>query len=119
VWQGVFNPEPLDKGLRSERALTITMAEMFIQGVSTRKVTAILERVCDTSVSSTHVSKAIALLDETMEAWCCRPLSECPYLFLDARYEKMHQDDQVRDAAVLMTCGVDLKGKRQLLGVSA
>jgi len=119
VRQGGFYPEALDKGLRSERALTMTLAEMYIQGVSTRKVTAILERLCGTSVSSTQVSKAIALLDETLEAWRHRPLSECPYLFLDARYEKVRQDGQVRDAAVLMACGVDLKGKRHLLGVSA
>jgi transposase-like protein len=119
VRQGGFYPEALEKGLRSERALTMTLAEMYIQGVSTRKVTAILERLCGTSVSSTQVSKAIALLDETLEAWRRRPLSECPYLFLDARYEKVRQDGQVRDAAVLMACGIDLKGKRQLLGVSA
>jgi putative transposase len=118
VRQGGFYPEALEKGLRSERALTMTLAEMYIQGVSTRKVTAILEQLCGTSVSSTQVSKAIALLDVTLEAWRQRPLSECPYLFLDARYEKVRQGGQVRDAAVLMACGVDLQGKRQLLGVS-
>jgi transposase-like protein len=119
VRQSGFYPEALEKGLRSERALTMTLAEMYIQGVSTRKVTAILERLCGTSVSSTQVSKAIALLDETLEAWRHRPLCECPDLFLDARYEKVRQDGQVRDAAVLMACGIDLKGKRQLLDVSA
>jgi hypothetical protein len=92
---------------------------MYIQGVSTRKVTAILERLCGTSVSATQVSKASALLDETLQSWRQRPLGECPYLVLDARYEKVCQDGQIRDAAVLMACGVDLNGKRQLLGVSA
>ncbi len=119
VREGGFYPEALEKGLRSERALTMTLAEMYIQGVSTRKVTAILEQLCGTSVSSTQVSKAIALLDETLEAWRQRPLSECPYLILDARYEKVRQDGQVRDAAILMACGIDLEGKRHLLGVSA
>jgi transposase-like protein len=118
VREGGFYPEALEKGLRSERALTMTLAEMYIQGVSTRKVTTILEQLCGTSVSSTQVSKAMALLDGTLEAWRQRPLSECRYLFLDARYEKVRQDGQVRDAAVLMACGVDLQGKRQLLGVS-
>lgn len=118
VREGGFYPEALEKGLRSERALTMTLAEMYIQGVSTRKVTAILEQLCGTSVSSTQVSKAIALLDETLKAWRQRPLCECPYVILDARYEKVRQDGQVRDAAVLMASGVDLKGKRQLLGVS-
>ncbi len=119
VREGGFYPEALEKGLRSERALTMTLAEMNIQGVSTRKVTAILERLCGTSVSSTQVSKAIALLDQTLEAWRQRPLCECPYVVLDARYEKVRQDGQVRDVALLMASGIDLNGKRHLLGVSA
>jgi len=82
-------------------------------------VTAILERLCGTSVSSTQVSKAIALLDQTLEAWRQRPLCECPYVVLDARYEKVRQDGQVRDAAILMACGIDLNGRRHLLGASA
>ena len=92
VREGGFYPEALEKGLRSERALRITLAEIYIQGVSTRKVTAILERLCGTSVSATQVSKASALLDETLQAWRQRPLGECPYLVLDARYEKVRQD---------------------------
>jgi putative transposase len=118
VRQGDFYPDALEKGLRSERALTLTLAEMYIQGVSTRKVTAVLEQLCGTSVSATQVSKAMALLDETLEAWRKRPLCECPYLILDARYEKVRQDGQVRDTAILMASGIDLKGKRHLLGVS-
>jgi transposase-like protein len=118
VRQGDFYPDALEKGLRSERAITLTLAEMYIQGVSTRKVTAVLEQLCGTSVSATQVSKAIALLDETLEAWRNRPLCECPYLILDARYEKVRQDGQVRDAAILMASGIDLNGKRHLLGVS-
>jgi transposase-like protein len=119
VREGGFYPEALEKGLRSERVLTMTLAEMYIQGVSTRKVTAILEQLCGTSVSSTQVSKAIALLDDTLEAWRQRPLSEYPYVILDARYEKVRQDGQIRDAAILMASGIDLKGKRHLLDVSA
>lgn len=119
VRKGDFYPEALEKGLRSERALTMTLAEMHIQGVSTRKVTAVLEQLCGTSVSSTQVSKASALLDEILEAWRQRPLCECPYLILDARYERVRQDGQLRDAAILMACGIDLTGKRHLLGVSA
>lgn len=118
VREGSFYPEALEKGLRSERALMLTLAEMYVQGVSTRKVTAILEQLCGTSVSSTQVSKAIALLDETLESWRQRPLGECPYLVLDARYEKVRQDGQVRDAAILIASGIDRKGKKHLLGVS-
>jgi len=91
---------------------------MYVQGISTRKVTAILEQLCGTSVSSTQVSKAIALLDETLEARRQRPLCECRYVILDARYEKVRLDGQVRDAAILMASEVDLKGKRHLLGLS-
>jgi len=119
VRKGDFYPEALEKGLRSERALIMTLAEMYVQGVSTRKVTAVLEQLCGTSVSATQVSKASALLDETLEAWRQRPMCECPYVILDARYEKVRQDGQQRDAAILMACGIDLKGKRHLLGVSA
>ena len=118
VRESGFYPGALEKGLRSERALSMTLAAMYIQGVSTRKVTAILEQLCGTSVSSSQVSKAIALLDETLEAWRQGPLCECPYLILDARYEKVRQDGQVRGAAILMASGIDLKGKRHLLGVS-
>jgi putative transposase len=118
VREGGFYPEALEKGQRSERALTLTLAEMYVQGVSTRKVTAIVEQLCGSSVSSSVVSKAAKLLDETLEAWRNRPLGEFPYVFLDARYEKVRQDGQVRDAAILFAVGVDLKGERQILGVS-
>jgi putative transposase len=85
--------------LRSERALAMNLAEMYIQGVSTRKVTTIVERLCGTSVSATQASKAIAFLDESLDAWCQRPLCECPYVTLDAHYGKVRQDGQVRDTA--------------------
>jgi len=113
-----FYPDALEKGLRSERALTLTLAEMYIQGVSTRKVQTIVEELCGTAVSSAAVSRATAQLDETLEAWRTRPLGEMLYLYLDARYEKVRLEGQVRDTAVLMAVGVDLDGKRQVLGLS-
>ena len=118
VRQGGFYPQSLEKGLRSERALKLALAEMYVQGVSTRKVTAITEQLCGVSVSSTQVSQAAALLDEQLEAWRNRPLGRYPYLYLDARYEKVRQDGQVRDAAVLIAVGVNEAGKREVLGVS-
>ncbi len=118
VREGGFFPQALEKGLRSERALTLSLAEMYVQGVSTRKVTAIVEQLCGSSVSSSQVSRAAALLDEKLEAWRKRPLGEMRYLYLDARYEKVRQDGQVRDAAVLIATGVDPTGHRQVLGVS-
>jgi transposase-like protein len=91
---------------------------MYVQGVSTRKVTAIVEQLCGFSVSSAVVSRAATLLDETLESWRNRALGEFPYVFLDARYEKVRQDGQIRDAAILLAVGVGLDGKRQILGVS-
>ena len=118
VREGGFYPEALEKGQRSERALTLTLAEMYVQGVSTRRVSAIVEQLCGTSVSSSLVSKAATQLDETLEAWRNRPLDEFRYIFLDARYEKVRQNGQVRDAAILIAVGVGQDGKRQVLGVS-
>jgi putative transposase len=102
VREGGFYPEALEKGLRSERALTLALAEMYVQGVSTRKVTAIVEQLCGTSINSSMVSRAAALLDGTLEA----------------RYEKVRQDGQIRDAAVLIASGIDKQGKRRILGIS-
>jgi putative transposase len=118
VRQGDFYPGALEKGLRSERALTLALAEMYVQGVSTRRVAAITEKLCGTAVSSAAVSRAASQLDEVLEGWRNRPLGECPYLILDARYEKVRQDGQVRDAAVLIGIGITRAGRRQLLGVS-
>lgn len=118
VRESDFYPNSLEKGIRSERALKLALAEMYIQGVSTRKVAAITEQLCGFEVSSTQVSKATALLDEQLEAWRQRPLGRSPYLWLDAHYEKVRQDGQVRDAAVLKAVGLNEAGKRQVLGVS-
>jgi transposase-like protein len=118
VREGGFYPNALEKGLRSERALTQTLAEMYVQGVSTRKVSAIVEQLCGVNISSSQVSQAAAKLDETLQAWRNRPLGEIVYLYLDARYEKVREDGQIRDAAVLLAVGVDRQGKRSVLGVS-
>lgn len=118
VREGGFYPEALEKGQRSERALTLTLAEMYVQGVSTRKVAAVIEQLCGTAISSSQVSRAAGQLDETLNAWRNRRLGQIIYLYLDARYEKVRQDGQIRDAAVLIASGVDLSGKRQILGVS-
>jgi putative transposase len=118
VREGGFYPQALEKGLRSERALMLALAEMYVQGVSTRKVAAITERLCGSEISSTQVSKAAALLDEVLEAWRNRPLGTVIYLYLDALYEKVRLDGQIRDAAVLIASGVSLEGKRLILGVS-
>jgi transposase-like protein len=118
VRESSFYPRSLEKGLRSERALKLALAEMYVQGVSTRKVAAITEQLCGFAVSSTQVSQAAALLDEQLEAWRQRPLGQSPYLWLDAHYEKVRQNGQVRDAAVLKAVGLNDACKRQVLGIS-
>jgi transposase-like protein len=118
VREGEFYPQALEKGLRSERALRLALAEMYVQGVSTRRVAAITEQLCGTELTSSQVSRAASQLDPVLEAWRNRALGEYPYLILDARYEKVRLDGQVRDAAVLIALGVDRTGKRRVLGVS-
>ena len=118
VREGGFYPQSLERGTRSERALKLALAEMYVQGVSTRKVAAITEQLCGFAVSSTQVSQPAKELDATLDAWRKRPLSACPYVYLDARYERVRQAGLVQKAAVLIAVGVDESGRRQVLGVS-
>lgn len=113
-----FYPSSLEKGVRSERALKLAVAEMYVQGVSTRKVAEITRELCGLDVSSTQVSRAAQLLDEELEVWRQRPLGETPYLLLDARYEKVRHGGQVVDCALLLAIGILPSGKRSVLGVS-
>jgi transposase-like protein len=113
-----FYPSALEKGLRSEKALKFAMAEMYIQGVSTRKVTAVLKKLCGLEISSTQVSNASKLLDKELEKWRTRDLPKIPFLQLDARYEKVRQDGVVMSCAVLIATGVMEDGRRTVLGTS-
>ncbi len=113
-----FYPSSLEKGVRSERALKLALAEMYVQGVSTRKVAKVTQELCGTEVSSMQVSRAAQLLDEELESWRQRALGETPYLLLDARYEKVRHGGQVVDSALLIAIGVLPDGKRSVLGVS-
>ena len=113
-----FYPSALERGERSERALKMAVAEMYVQGVSTRKVAKITSELCGLDVTSTQVSRAAAMLDEELEVWRNRPLSQVEYLILDARYEKVRVDGSVRDCAVLIAIGVLPSGHRSVLGVS-
>jgi len=113
-----FYPSALERGIRSERALKLAIAEMYVQGVSTRKVTEVMRELCGLEVSTTQVSRATALLDQELTAWRNRFLGEYPYLFLDARYEKVRHGGTVVSCAVLIAAGVDAAGHRCLLGGS-
>ena len=113
-----FYPSALEKGLRSEKALKLAMAEMYIQGVSTRKVTSVLEKLCGLEISSTQVSNASKLLDKELEKWRTRAIPKISFLQLDARYEKVRQDGSVMSCAVLIATGVMEDGRRTVLGSS-
>ena len=113
-----FDPQSLEKGIRSERALKPAIAEMYVNGVSTRRVTEITEVLCGLDISSTQVSRFSKILDEELEKFRTRKLGCFPYIFLDARYEKVRHNDEVIDHAVLIAIGVNLKGQREVLGVS-
>jgi transposase-like protein len=113
-----FYPSALERGVRSERALKLAIAEMYVQGVSTRRVAEITRELCGHDVSSAQVSRASALLDEELKAWRVRPLGRIVYLILDARYEKIRHGGSVVNCAVLSAVGVREDGKRSVLGVS-
>jgi transposase-like protein len=113
-----FQPKSLEAARLSEKALKVAVAEMYVQGVSTRKVSAVLESLCGTSVSSMSVSRAAAELDTVLTAWRERPLGLFPFVYLDALWCKVRQDGLVRDAALLIASGIGEDGKRAILGVS-
>lgn len=113
-----FYPQSLERGLRSERALLLAIAEMYVQGVATRRVKKIVEELCGMDVSSTQVSRAAKSLDGILGAWRERTLGAYPYVILDAQYQKVRQGGRVLDGAVLLACGVDAEGNRDVLGLS-
>ena len=117
---GGFYPSALEKGTRTEQALNIALAEMYVQGVSTRKVTDILVKLLgpEVSISSTQVSRAAGQLDAGLAIWRERPLEATPYLFLDARYERVRDGGRLVDCAVLVAVGITTDGHRRVLGES-
>ena len=113
-----FYPSSLEKGCRSERALKLAIAEMYVKGVSTRKVAKITEALCGLDISSTQVSRLSKLMDEELEAFRSRSLGSYAYVYLDARYEHVRHAGNVRDLAVLLAVGVNPGKPREVLGVS-
>jgi putative transposase len=115
---GRFSTELFERYQRSEQALVATLAEMYVQGVSTRKVKAITEELCGHSFSASAISAINKRLDESLAAFAQRPLAEpFPYLILDARYEKVREGGIVTSQAVLIAVGIDWDGRRQILAV--
>jgi putative transposase len=116
--QGRFSTELFERYQRSEKALVGALAEMYVQGVSTRKVKAITEELCGHAFSASAVSTINKRLDEELQSFMHRPLEEeFPYLILDARYERVREEGIIRSRAVLVALGVDWEGRRQVLAV--
>jgi transposase-like protein len=113
-----FYPHSLERGSRSERALKLSLAEMYVQGVSTRKVKAITEKLCGFEVTSSQVSRAVADLDQHFKQGRERALSQMPYLQVDARYEKVREGGLGIDQAVLVAISIDVEGMREVIGIS-
>lgn len=115
--QSGFYPKSLEAGTRSEKALKLALAEMYVQGVSTRKVTKVLEKLCGLEISSSQVSKAAQSLDEAVQAFRERQLGAMSVVWLDAQYQKIRKDGQVSDRAILVAVGLNEKGQREILGI--
>ena len=116
--EGTFSTEVFGRYQRSEQALVVTLMEMYVQGVSTRKVAAITEQLCGVSFSKSQVSALTGTLDTVLAAWRERPLTvSYPYLSVDARYEHVRVDGQVVSQGVLIVAGVRDDGRRELLAV--
>ena len=116
--EGRFSTELFDRYQRSEKALVLALAEMYIQGVSTRKVAHITEQLLGEDISASMVSACSRRLDDMLTAFASRPLETAyPYVYLDARYERVREDGVVRSQAVFVALGVDERGHRAVLAV--
>lgn len=116
---GTFSTDLFARYQRSEQVLALTLMEMYLHGVSTRKVAAITEQLCGTRFSKSHVSSLTAQLDTQLQAWRVRPLTAAayPYLTVDACYEKVRQGGQVVSEGVLLVSAVRDDGFRELIAV--
>ena len=115
---GTFSTQLFERYQRSDKALVLALMEMYVKGVSTRKVTAITEKLCGKSFSSQQVSKLAKDLDAHVESWRTRPLDgDRPYLLVDARYEKVRINGRVISQGILIVIAVNPEGKREIIAV--
>jgi putative transposase len=115
---GEFSTALFERYARSEKALVAALAEMYVQGVSTRKVKAITEELCGHSFSASAISSINKGLDAALARFAARQLDDpYPYVILDARYEKVREDGVIRSMAVQIAIGINWEGQRQVLGV--
>ena len=116
--EGMFQSELFHRYQRSEQALMLSMIEMYVQGVSTRKVTHIVQELCGVGISKSQVSSLAGELDKNLNLWRHRRLEKVyPYLVVDARYEKIRTTAGVVSKAVMIVVGVSGCGHREILSV--
>jgi putative transposase len=117
---GTFSTQLFARYQRSEKALVLALMEMYVEGVSTRKVREVTEVLCGTSFSKSLISELAGQMDAEMDAWRNRPLTQStyPYLSVDARYEHVRQDGQIVSQGALIVAGVRTDGHREILAVT-
>ena len=117
--EGTFSTRIFSRYQRNEKALVLALMEMYVEGVSTRKVKDVTEQLCGTTFSKSLISSLAGRLDAELEVWRSRPLEAeaYPYLFVDARYEKVRVDGRVVSQGVLVVSGVRDDGYREILAV--
>lgn len=116
--EGRFSTALFERYQRSEKALVSALAEMYVQGVSTRKVKAVTEELCGHEFSASSISAINRTLDEGLRAFAERRLDDAyPYVILDARYERIREAGVIASQAVLVAIGIDWEGRRQILAV--
>lgn len=115
--QGRFRTEVFERYQRSEKALTASRMQMYLQGVSTRKVKAIAEELCGHEFSSASIRRIVGALVEELERFSPAAGGRSPYLVLDARYKKVREEGAVASQAVLIFIGIDWEGRRNVLAV--
>jgi putative transposase len=115
---GQFSTQVFEQYQRSEKALVAALAQMYVQGVSTRKVAAITEELCGHEFSASSISTITARLDVQLAEFSQRPLAEeFPYVVVDARYERVREGGVIVSRAILLALGIDWEGRRQVLAV--
>lgn len=116
--EGRFQTELFEKYQRNEKALVLAIIEMYVQGVSTRKVKKITEELCGLEISKSQVSTLAKGLDKEVGTWRMRPLKKrYPYLVVDARVERIRRDGSIVPQSTLIVVGIDNEGYREVLGV--
>src|SRR3990170_4484349 len=117
--EGTFSTRLFSRYQRNEKALCLALMEMYVEGVSTRKVAEVTEALCGTSFSRSLVSRLAGDLDAELRAWRSRPLTAkaYPYVFVDARYEKVRVGQRVVSQGVLIVLAVREDGFREILTV--